>query len=171
MSMSYLNFQEQIMYKQILGALAVAVAVALAGCTDNPGQQAVPQQAASGTSSLETTPVAAPVSNEFPSGFLPDFKYQIRSKRTDDQGADRYRKLVIEFQQGDAAEIDKRIESSLSALGYRRYKTYQEANGAIVGDYGKKGHRITATTTQAQPDMNLLNPASQGTVYFVWKES
>lgn len=167
MSSSFFISQKQLMYKKIFGVLVVAAA--LAGCTDQPSQ---PQQTtADAASALATTPVAAPNSSEFPSGFVPDFEYQLRSKKTEDQGADRYRKLVIEYQQGDAAEIDKRIEASLAALGYRRYKTYQEPNGALVGDYGRKGHRITVTTTQAQPSMKLLNPASLGTVYFVWKES
>lgn len=161
------------MYKQILKTLVVCMAVELAGCSDKPAQAAATPQGtpANAASVLATTPVAPPNAKEFPSGFVPDFKYQIRSKTTQDEGIDRYRKLVIEFQEGDAASIDKRVESTLSALGYRRYKNYQEPNGAIVGDYGRKGHRITATTTQAQPGMNMLNPASQGTVYFVWKES
>lgn len=157
------------MYKQIIGFLIVAAS--LAACADKSDPQgAQPKATADAASGLATTPVSAPNSTEFPSGFVPDFKYQIRSKKTEEQGADRFRKLVIEFQQADAAQIDKRIESSLAALGYRRYKTYQEPNGAFVGDYGKKGHRITATTTPVGPSMKLFNAGSQGTVYFVWKE-
>ncbi|MCC8362600.1 hypothetical protein LK996_05870 [Lysobacter sp. A6] len=156
------------MYKQMIGTMVLVAA--LAACSDKSAQQAPKQTAAEGAAALATTPAVAPDSNEFPGGFVPDFKYQIRSKKTEDQGAERYRKLVIEFQQVDAAEIDKRIESKLAALGYRRYKAFQEPNGAFVGDYGRNsGHRITATTTQAQPGMTMLNADSRGTVYFVWK--
>lgn len=160
------------MYKQILGTLAIAVA--LAGCSDKSDQQAAdaaPQKSADGASGLATAPVAPPQSTEFPSGLTPAFAYQLRSKKTEDQGAERYRKLVIEFQQANTAEVDKSIESSLLALGYRRYKTIEQPNGGLVGDYGRKGHRITVTTTPVQPGAKLLNPASEGTVYFVWKES
>ena len=159
------------MYKHILGALVISIA--FAGCSEGSGEQAaegLKQSAKDRISGLSTTPVSPPGQSEFPSGFVPDFAYQIRSKKIEDRDGDRFRKLVIEFQYADAKEVDKRIESHLSDLGYRRYKAYRQPNGALVGDYGKGGDRITATTIPIQPDMKLLNHASRGTVYFAWKE-
>lgn len=153
------------MYKFLSFMLLVA---ALVGCSREDGQKL--PESNTPAKRMDAAPIALSAASEFPPGFTPAFSYRIRSKKLDIQGSDRYRKLVIEYKEGDVNSVDKSIEGSLSGIGFRRYKNFQQPNGTIVGDYGNAGRRVTVTTTPKQPDMNLLDPGSLGTVYFVWKE-
>lgn len=152
--------------------LLAAIVMALAACN-----QAAPPPASTAAADQVPPPAVAPVpeapvaaaSNpEFPAGFEPSFPYKIRSKKSEDAADGVLRKLVIEFKQGDVATVDRQLEESLVAKGYRRYKNFPQGD-ALVGDYGKDGHRVTTTTTPANGQLQL-DPDSLGTVYLVWKQ-
>jgi hypothetical protein len=145
----------------------VVIAVMMSACQQEQNQSS--PAAVAPPEPVKVTPLEAVVDQNFPAGFRPTFEHRIRSKRTDTQDGAEYRKLVVEFKSADAQAVDKEVQSGLEEIGYRRYKTIQEANGALVGDYGREGHRITVTTTPLQPDMKLFDADSRGTVYFVWK--
>jgi len=148
-------------------SVLVLVAAAIAGCGKAP--VTAENAGAAGKAAVEATDVSAAVASDFPKGFVPDFAYRVRSKADDTVDGVAYKKLVIEFKGGDVAVTDKAIEAGMTKMGYRRYKTLSQENGAIVGDYGKDGHRITATTTPRTDAMNLFDPDAKGTVYFVWR--
>lgn len=113
--------------------------------------------------------VATVVNNpDFPVGYSPDFAYRIRSRKSEPSAEGVTRRLVIEFKEGDSRSIDKQIEASLSALGYKRYKAMVQGIG-IYGDYGKHGHRISVTTSPSAGQL-ILSEGSKGTIYWVWKE-
>ena len=146
--------------------LLMLLGLAVAACQKEEKVDATPQQA---EDPVKVAKVDLGAASEFPAGFSPAFAYRLRSKRTDTEGGVQYRKLVVEFKGAEAVEVDSSIQDSLGQVGYRRYKTIQQENGAIVGDYGKDGHRITVTTTPLQANMSLFDPEAKGTVYFVWK--
>lgn len=139
----------------------------ITGCNRSTPEAANKMDSTSPIEQMGGTEMAG--NKDFPAGYQPAFDYRIRSQRTDTVNGEQFRKLVIEFKGGDEKAIDAAIQSGLERLGYRRYKTINEPNGAIVGDYGRDGHRITATTTPIRPEMELMDPEANGTVYFVWK--
>ncbi|MEA5667180.1 hypothetical protein VA603_06470 [Stenotrophomonas sp. MH1] len=143
------------------------MALGMVGCGNSP----VPADGAASPAepAVEATDVSAAVASDFPRGFVPEFSYRIRSKANDTVEGVEYKRLVVEFKGADVASIDKAVEAGLVKIGYRRYKTLNQENGAIVGDYGKDGHRITATTTPKSESMSLFDPEAKGTVYFVWR--
>lgn len=150
--------------------LLVAVAIALTACNQAAPPSAEPtvDQAAPSVATPEPAPVQATSNPEFPAEFEPSFPYKIRSKKSEETADGVLRKLVIEFKAGDVLEVDRQLEQLLVAKGYRRYKNFPQGD-AVVGDYGKDGHRVTTTTTPSNGQLQL-DPDSLGTVYFVWKQ-
>ncbi|MFC3551478.1 hypothetical protein ACFOLC_10705 [Lysobacter cavernae] len=152
----------------------VAAALFLTAC-NQPAQQAPADSTAADAAvpvDSPTVQAAAPAAYnpDFPTGFVPAFKYSIRSRSVEDAAGGKQRRLVIEYKDGDAPAIDKQIEELLAAKGYKRYKTFERGDD-LVGDYGKSGKRITVTTTPANDNLKMkLAADSLGTVYFVWQE-
>src|SRR5689334_22934913 len=125
--------------------IAAAALLALAACqkTETPSAAGTGTIAAPSTvAAPATAPVAqAPVSSPLPENLAADFAYRVRSRGSDGN----VHRLVIEFQGDDAASVDRKLEALLVAKGYRRYKSLHDGD-ALVGDYGRDGARITATT-------------------------
>lgn len=147
--------------------MAVLVAAGLAACK---GEEPDKAKTGGDPEPISVAKVDTTVASEFPPGFTPDFGYRIRSKRTVSEGGVQYRKLVVEFKELEAPDVDQGVQRNMEKIGYKRYKTIQQDNGAIVGDYGRDGHRVTTTTTPLQESMELFEPEAKGTVYFVWKQ-
>jgi hypothetical protein len=146
--------------------MVVFVAAGLAACK---GEEPDKAKTATDPEPISVAKVDTTVASEFPPGFTPDFGYRIRSKRTVSEGGVQYRKLVVEFKELEAPDVDQSVQRNMEKIGYKRYKTIRQDNGAIVGDYGRNGHRVTVTTTPLQESMELFEPGAKGTVYFVWK--
>jgi hypothetical protein len=148
------------MRRRLIAAVAL---LALAACQKTETPSAAAQGTIAAPATLASAPVAEPpVASPLPEGLAADFAYRVRSRGSEGN----VHRLVIEFQGDDAATIDKKLESLLVAKGYRRYKSLQDGD-ALIGDYGRDGARITATTTPANGVLQLAAD-SRGTVYFVW---
>ncbi|WP_269790063.1 hypothetical protein [Stenotrophomonas sp. Iso1] len=155
------------MLRSVRYSVFALMALGMIGCGKSP----VPGDGAASPAkaAAEAVDVSAAVASDFPRGFVPEFSYRVRSKANDTIDGVEYKKLVVEFKGGDAVTIDKTVEAGFVRIGYRRYKTLTQNNGAIVGDYGKDGHRITATITPKSDSMSLFDAESKGTIYFVWR--
>ena len=138
-----------------------AICFALAACGNHPQEPATPPQAVAKTEKPSRT------HSQLPNGIEPSFSYKVRSKSVASTPSGQVQKIVIEFKKADAKAVDSELEKALVAKGFKRYKS-EASNGALVGDYGKTGHRVTTTTTPAENRKINLAADSAGTVYFVW---
>lgn len=147
--------------------LILIVSTGLAACDKiaPPSENAAPIPPAAQTT---TTVPASSIASEFPEGIVPDFDYRIRSKSSELGAEGIVRRLVVEFREGDVAKIDKKLEAQLTAKGYKRYKTFINPDGGVVGDYGAPNERRVTVTTSTGTNL-ALNEGALGIVYFVWK--
>lgn len=148
-------------------SLMLIVSTGLAACD----KIAPPSENAAAVPPAEQTTTAAPapsIASEFPEGIIPDFEFRIRSKSSEPSADGNVRRLVIEFMEGDVAIIDRKLEAQLTAKGYKRYKTFTNPDGGLVGDYGASNQRRVTVTTSIGTDL-ALNEGALGIVYFVWK--
>ncbi len=153
--------------------IGLSIAALLLVACNQPAQQAPVDTAAGNAAAPVDSPAlqgatTATYNPDFPTGFVPTFKYSIRSRTAEDVPGGKLRRLVIEFKDGDARSVDKQLEDLLAAKGYKRYKTFERGDD-LVGDYGNVGKRITVTTTRVNDKLQLAAD-SLGTVYFVWQE-
>lgn len=140
----------------------LAICFTLAACGNHPQEPATQPP-------HDVAKTEKPSKSHFslPDGIEPSFSYKVRSKSVAAAPFGQVQKMVIEFKKTDAKTVDSELENMLVAKGFKRYRS-EASNGALIGDYGKTGHRVTTTATPAENSKLKLAEDSAGTVYFVW---
>ena len=151
--------------------IAICLAISLSACSgknessqaevDPAIQQELALEAEVATSQPEQPTVNLPANIQLP------FAYNVVYDREYEVEGQKQKRILVEFTEGDTAQIDKQLADLLNQAGYRRAKPH-DRDGGIRVNYKNANDKRIITLIRPADAVKMKNPEAKGSLYMAW---